>query len=122
MGVTTAVMIGYANDDVHFIQVMENQDASEIAVREAQSIGTLTNAGFRTIVAAVWLREETKSAGLLYAANWDEADMQVLLHNGDRIASSHALYERCSRLCGDDMNASDLLQFCLLPKIDDAEA
>ncbi|HTQ09407.1 MAG TPA: hypothetical protein VMI31_04990 [Fimbriimonadaceae bacterium] len=106
-----AVLIGYANGDVHAMQVMENQEASQIATQEAQELGTLSNAGFRTIVASIWSRDETKTAGLMYAATWNENEIQVLLHFGDRIASSHELY-RVITDGEEPLTATTLLRFC----------
>ena len=67
MSIQHGVLIGFANGDVHRIQVMEAQDASKIAVEEARDIGILTNAGFRTVVASVWWNDATQSASLAYA-------------------------------------------------------
>ncbi len=111
MSLQHTVFIGYANGDVHTMQVMENQEASQMATQEAQELGTLSNAGFRTIVASIWSRDETKTAGLMYAAAWSENEIQILLHYGDRIASSHELY----RVITDEvesLTATMLLGFC----------
>ncbi|HVT10696.1 MAG TPA: hypothetical protein VHE55_00385 [Fimbriimonadaceae bacterium] len=111
MSLQQTVLIGYANGDVHAMQVMESQEASKMATQEAQELGTLSNAGFRTIVASIWSRDETKTAGLMYAAAWNENEVQVLLHYGDRIASSHELY-RVITDGAEPLTATTLLGFC----------
>ena len=112
MGLQHSVLIGYANGDVHFLQVMDKDDATVLATNEAKDIGHLTNAGFRTVVASVWMREETKSAGLLYAAIWNEMEKQVIVHNGSRMAQSHELYTSCHRMSGEHITATDLMDYC----------
>ena len=112
MSIQYVVLIGYANGDVHTIQVMKDQQASQIATEEAKHIGELTNAGFRTIVASMWSREDTKTAAFLYAAAWHENEIEVILHHGDRIASSHELYRTLASLDGEGLSSTELHGFC----------
>lgn len=112
MALTNMVLIGHANGNVHSMQVMDSQDSSQMATQESLEIGKLTNAGFRTIVAAAWYREETKTAGLLYAAAWDENQVDVLLRHGDRIASSHEFYAEWITRPNEPLNSTELLGFC----------
>ena len=118
MSLQHAVLIGYANGDVHIMQVMKDQEASQLAVEEAKLIGNLTNAGFRTFVASAWTREETKTAGFLYVSAWNENEAQVLLHFGDRIASSHELYRALLPDRDPPLTATDLLRFSRQCKIE----
>ena len=78
MSQTKSVLIGHANGDIHTIQVLDRQDVSQLATEEADQIGKLTTAGVRTIVAAVWTSDEKKTAGLTYAAAWNENEVEVL--------------------------------------------
>jgi hypothetical protein len=96
---------------------MKDQEASQIASNEAMQIGLLTNAGFRVVVASVWTREETKTAAFLYAAAWNENEVEVLLHHGDRIASSHELYRALGSVGDDSLTCSDLIDFCRRSKL-----
>jgi hypothetical protein len=92
MSIKYTVLIGYANGDVHLMQVMKDQQASQIASTEAKEIGTLTNAGFRTLVASARMDDETKTATFLYAAAWNENEVEVLHHHGTTMTSSADLY------------------------------
>lgn len=112
MSVDRSVLVGYANEDVHVMQVLENQDASAMATKEAEEIGKLTNAGFRTVVASVWCTDENKTAGIAYAAAWKDGEVEVLLHHGDRVATSHDLYAYCKGVDGKAMTATHLTEFC----------
>ena len=108
------VLVGFANGDVHVIQVMNNQDASQMATAEAQELGQLTNAGFKTVVASAWSQEDTKTAGLLYAAIWNENKTEVLLRYGDQIESSEELF---SAISVGDLTAAKLLDLCRSSKL-----
>jgi hypothetical protein len=111
------VIVGFANDDVQFLQVMQNEEAGQIATEEAKQIGVLTNNGFRTVVAAAWILAESKTAGLTYAAVWNENEAEILLHHGDSIASSHELFHSLEGLEQGTLNASDLADYCRRLKI-----
>jgi hypothetical protein len=110
MLISYTVLIGYANGDVHSMQVNRDQQASQIAAIEAQEIGTLTNAGFRTVVASAWMNQDEKTAGFLYAAAWNGNEVELLLHHGDRIASSQDLFLALES--PEVMTAQALLDFC----------
>jgi hypothetical protein len=112
MSLTKSILIGHANGDIHTVQVLDRQDVSQLATEEAGQIGKLTNAGFRTIVAAVWTSDEKKTAGLTYAAAWNENDVEVLLHHGDKIATSKDLYAHCIGLNGKALTSANLAEFC----------
>ncbi|HZH98494.1 MAG TPA: hypothetical protein VEX38_05940 [Fimbriimonadaceae bacterium] len=111
------VVVGFANDDIHYLQVRDAQEAGQLATEEAKEIGVLTNAGFRTVVAAAWMVEESKTAGLTYAAAWNENEVLVLLHYGDRIATSHELFKSLKELEGGTLTAGELLRYCKRLKI-----
>lgn len=112
MPLTKSVLIGHANGDIHTIQVLDRQDVSQLATEEAAQIGKLTNAGFRTIVAALWTRDEKKTAGLTYAAAWNENGVEVLLHHGDSMATSKELYSHFMGLDGKVLTSANLAEFC----------
>lgn len=115
MAIKYTVLIGYANGDVHSMQVMKDHQASQLATAEASEIGTLTNAGFRTVVASAWINEEIRTAGILYAAAWNESAVEVLLHRGDKIASSEDLFLAIENQRV--LTAEGLLDFCRMFKI-----
>jgi hypothetical protein len=92
MSIKYTVLVGYANGDIHSMQVMKDQQASQMATTESREIGLLTNAGFRTVVASAWINDKMRTAGFLYAAAWNENAVEILLHVGDQIASSEELF------------------------------
>lgn len=108
------VLIGYANGDIHSVQVMKDHQASQLATTEASEIGTLANAGFRTVVASAWVNREMRTAGFLYAAAWNGSTVDILLHFGDKIASSEDLFLAIESQ--HLLTAEALLDFCLRSK------
>ena|SRR5688572_16952732 len=110
MSIKYTVLVGHANGDVHLMQVMKDQQASQMASTEAKEIGKLTNAGFRTLVASAWADDEKKTAGFLYAAAWNENEVEILLHHGNRIASSGDLFSAIEN--PQELTTNTLLELC----------
>ena len=104
------VLVGYANGDVHSMQVMKDQQASQMASEEAKQIGQLTNAGFCTVAASAWMNNEQEKAGFMYAAGWNENEAEVLVHGGMKIEGSSELYNALKDL--DSLTAIVLLDLC----------
>ena len=118
MGVVHTVLVGYANGAIRTLPVRNHRKVGEIIDLKAREIGKLTRAGFCTVVAAAWHRRETQTAGLLYAADWNQNGVEVLLHHGDRIASSQQLYERWQSQPERPLTSGELIDFCRQLKLD----
>lgn len=112
------VLVGYANGDLHEMVVPPHQKVNELALAESQSIGQLSNAGFRIVVAAAWRIKAKRTAGLYYSAGWNDSEVEVYLHTGDRIAGSHSLYSRWTQAEGDRLSSGELLQYSRRLKIE----
>lgn len=112
MGVVHTVLVGYANGAIRTLPVRNFRKVSEVIERKAQDIGKLTKAGFCTVVAAAWHRQDTETAGLLYAADWNQNGIEVLLGRGDRVSSSHTLYKRWRSDPANPLTSGELIDFC----------
>lgn len=118
MRTTYKVLIGFANGDLHFNQVMEAQDPLAMGLSETDQIGKLTNAGFCSIVSVVGLREEGATAVIEYAAVWNGERIDVLVKPGSRMASSYELYALCLHNDNLELDASRLRNLCLELRLD----
>lgn len=112
MPIRYKLLIGFANGDLHYIQVMDVQDPWVMATAETERVGQLTNAGFRTIVAVVGMRDEGETAIIEYAAEWNGDRVDVTIPRASRTASSYELYAWCSEANDQVLEAWRLQDFC----------
>ncbi len=91
---------------------MEDQNVAEMAMLEVDGVGELTNSGFRTVVAAVALREDSESGAIVYAAVWNGERVDVVVQPESRMASSHELFAACSGPIVDGIDAPRLIELC----------
>ncbi len=106
------LLIGFANGDLHYIQVMGVLDPWVMATAETERVGQPTNAGFRTIVAVVGMRDEGETAVIEYAAEWNGDRVNVTIPRASRTASSYELYAWCSEANDQVLEAWRLQDFC----------
>ncbi len=112
MGVVHTVLVGYGNGEVSALPVRNHEGVRRVVDRMVRRIGRLTKSGFCTIVASAWHRPESKTAGVLYAADWNCNGVEVLVDHGDRIKSSEELYARWRSNKTGPLTSGELIDFC----------
>jgi hypothetical protein len=118
MEVVHSILVGYANGEVRSRPVKSFRRVGRAVARASKSLGKLTRSGFCTVVAAAWHGNDERTAGFVYAADWSDNHVEVLLGHGDRIAPSHQLYSRWHDDADKPLTSSELIRFCRHLKVD----
>lgn len=112
MSIQRSILTGYANGDVHSAWITHGEEPSAAAAREMTGIGQLTNEGFRVLVASAWSNDEKRTAGVNFAAIWQENEALIIVKHGDRVATSMELYGRMVNPGDQPLTCQELMEIC----------
>jgi len=106
------ILTGYANGDVHVSPLPSHQDPSAAASMQMATIGELSNAGFRTVVATLWEDKVSSTAGIGFAAVWQQNEAKVVVRPGDEPSIAPDLFVRWANRETEPLRTEDLLKLC----------